>query len=154
MGAIEVEYEGTEEFLRDHLPDFLTTISELHAGSGERDAYDEQADEPRDNGKSPASIYGTTATLAGKLKCTSGPDLAIAAAARLTLGVHQDSFTRQNIHAEMKSARSYYKQNMTSNLSKILEGLVKAGKFNEISKDTYSLAQTERDRIEAILGNI
>ena len=79
--------------------------------------------------------------------------MAIAAAARLVFGHKRDSFSRQELHGEMKSARSFYKQNMAGNLSKILEGLVKAGKLNEVSKDTYALAQAEHSRIEALLGN-
>ena len=40
MGEIEVEYEGTESFLRDELPQLLAAVSKLHhdsaGASGER----------------------------------------------------------------------------------------------------------------------
>ena len=33
LGAIEVEYEGSEQFLKEELPQLLTAVSELYAKS-------------------------------------------------------------------------------------------------------------------------
>ncbi len=153
MGAIEIEYEGSEEFLRADLPELLSAVSELYHRSreAESDAEVDEDIQTRDAGGS--SNHGTTTSIAAKLRCESGPDLALAAAARLVFSLKQETFSRQELNNEMKSARSYYKQNMTGNLSKILEGLMKAGKLNEVSRDTYALAQAEHSRIEALLGN-
>ena len=154
MGAIEVEYEGSEEFLKTELPELLTAVSELYNKAKETEQEGEEETGTAAGGPhSGGSTLGTTTSIAAKLKSDSGPDLALAAAARLVLGLKQDSFTRQELLKEMQSARSYYSKSMSGNLTKILDGLVKGDKFNEVSKDRYSLAQSERSRIEAQLAN-
>jgi hypothetical protein len=151
MGRTEVEYEGSEEFIRSELPDLLAVISEIiHRG---RHAEPEEEEQTQVGEERRTTNPGTTASIAAKLKCNSAPDLALAAGARLVFGLKQEAFSRQVLLQEMQSARSYYKQTMSGNLSKTLEGLVKTGKLNEVSTDTYSLAQAERSRIEAILAN-
>jgi hypothetical protein len=34
MGAIEIDYEGSEEFLKEELPSLLKTVSDLYKSSG------------------------------------------------------------------------------------------------------------------------
>jgi hypothetical protein len=153
MGDIEIEYEGSEEFLRAELPELLSAVSELyHKTSSDEPAPEGKGSEGGDDHNG-APHVGTTATIAARLQCESGPDLALAAAGRIVLGLKREAFTRQELHAEMKSARSFYSKNMGSNLSSILNGLVKAGKFNEVSSGNYTLAQADRTRIESLLGD-
>lgn len=146
MGAIEVEYEGSEAFLKDELPDLLSAVSKLYRESGAAGA-DANLDLNADTGAG-SFATGTTGGIAAKLGCTSGSDLIIAAAAKLALIDKQQSFPRKTLHEEMKTASSYYNKNYGPNLSKYLTALVKAGRLNEPAKDRYSLSPAERQKIE------
>jgi hypothetical protein len=86
------------------------------------------------------------------LGATSGPELAIAAAARLTFVKKQDKFTRREIDTEMKSATTYYSKNMSSNLSSSLTTLVKGKRLNQIEKDVYALSANEKATLEVKLA--
>lgn len=94
-------------------------------------------------------IQGTTATLAAKLGGGSGPELMMSAAARLTFVLGKEKFHRKDLLDEIKSASSYYKSSYSSNLSSLLDGLIKAGKLMEPSKDNYSLSAESLKSIEA-----
>jgi hypothetical protein len=87
MGPIEVEYEGSEEFLKQELPDLLRAVTTLYKDSGITEV---QGDSP--DGASATGLQGTTATYAAKLGGGTGPELAIAAAARLRIGLGLGTF--------------------------------------------------------------
>ena len=153
MGEIEVEYEGTESFLRDELPELLAAVSKLHHDSA--GASGDRSKKVRNGGGPKEDLKGTTGTLAGKLSCKvgSGKELITAAAARLTFVLNKDSFTRAELLAEAKTATSYYKKGVANNLSNTLDGLVKSDDFTEIAKGTYSLSATKREELETRLAS-
>jgi hypothetical protein len=148
LGPVEVEYEGSEEFLKKELPDLLSAISKLYKESGLPSSGQPPIGQLGTGG---TTLAGTTATIAAKLNVSSGPDLAVAAAARMTLGLGQGSFTRDQLLIEMKSASSYCKKNYISNLSNTLNGLVKSGKFVETAKDNYALSPNTKSEMESRL---
>lgn len=148
-GQVEVEFEGSETFLKTELLDIVTKLSELHGTTS-------------DLGGPPFTKGGTrlaggvglsTASIAAKLGCGSGPDLVLAAAAHLTLSQAAEAFTRQELNREIRAARAYYKKSYSSNLTKYLDAFVKSGKFNEPSTGTYSLAAAARKEMEARLAS-
>jgi hypothetical protein len=157
IGSVEVEYEGTDDFLRDELPLLLDKLATLGArvptsgqpGGENRPETDKQVGGDRhlggDSGP-PANSgavntgLGTCSTVAATLGAKTGPELAMAAAARMIIGDSRTSFTRKELLDEMKSATAYYNKNYGSNLSSTITGLVKAKKFREVAKDTYGLA--------------
>lgn len=151
IGEVEIEYEGSEEFLKQELPQLLTTAMEL------RKAADASGSKAGAGGgeKKGASPLGaaTTATIAARLKVKSGPDLLIAAAARLTLIQNKDTFTRQELLAEMQTASSYYKKSYSNNLSSYLSGCVSSGDLTETARHTYALGATKKESLEAQLAN-
>lgn len=152
LGAIEIEYEGSEEFLKEELPALLKAVSDLYKSSG---ALIEEVRPPANpaTGSSVANnIQGTTATLAAKLGGGSGPDLAMCAAARLTFVSNKEKFHRKELLEEMKSASNYYNSNYAKNLTVLLGNLVKAGKLMEPSKDNYSLSADSLKNIGAQLA--
>lgn len=153
MGTIEVEYEGSEEFIRTDLPNLLTSLISFHDRINEMDHSSQPDKFTQLSNKDKVSNHGTTSSIAALIGCDSGPELAIAAAARLVFSCERDEFTRQELHEEMKTAKQYYGKNIGSNLSTTLHNLVKAGKLKETATDTYSLAKSEYSRIEALLGN-
>jgi len=142
IGEIEVEYEGPESFLKEELPNLLTTVSKLYEDNGHTVASaPEGKPAPGMVAKPKAKFSGTTKTIAGRLGCKSGPDLAIAAAARLTLVKQEDSFSRAALHTEMKGATSYYKKSYGNNLTKNLDSLVKSGRLVEPATGKFALAR-------------
>lgn len=126
IGQVEIEYEGPEEFLKSEMPKILQEVQKLHA-------LPEM--EPSDGGSGAGGfgqshgqggITGTTGAIAAKLKASSGPDLIIAAAAKLSFVDKLDHIPRKMFLDEMKSATGYYKATYRANLSGYLERLVKS----------------------------
>lgn len=143
FGAIEVEYEGSETFLKEELPLLLAAVSDLYSKS--KGALDSTTAEsfPIATATQPSAdqkkIEATTGSIAAKLIVKSGPDLVLAAAARLTFVLGLMTFSRQKLADEMKTASAYYKRTYLGNLTQSLNNLVKEGKLNEPTKGNYAL---------------
>lgn len=157
IGPIEIEYEGSEAFLKEELPALIAAVSDLHNKSAASDYVELQESGDEDAGANPPSskVNGlslTTGSIAARLGASSGPELVLAAAARLTFFLGEETFTRAQITAEMKSAAAYYKQTYTKNLSGSLNRLVKEGKMFETSKGKYSVSASTRSSMESRLA--
>lgn len=152
MGAIEIEYEGSESFLKEELPALLTAVSDLYKSSGPLTIASNIKDETIDISGLNKKFEGTTATLAAKLGGGSGPELLMSAAARIHFVLNKEKFHRKELLEEIKTASNYYKPAYMSNLTSLLNGLVKTGKFMEPSKDNYSLSADSLKNIGAKLA--
>lgn len=161
LGAIEVEYEGSEAFLKEELPALLGAVAELYQKSGSSHSLDlKQSEAPSsaqitDSNSAPkvgGQIQMTTGAIAARLQVKSGGDLVIAAAARLALVENQESFSRQRLIQEMKSAASYFRKTYISNLSATLKTLLKEGRLNEPAKDTYALTALSDQELRSRLA--
>lgn len=147
LGAIEVEYEGSETFLKEELPQLLTAVSDLYTKShplieSPLSAQNASVNSPigtNANAVNQPKIEATTGSIAAKLNCKSGPELVMAAAARLTFSLQTPTFARQRISDEMKTASAYYKASYMKNLTASINSLVKDGKLNEPSQGNYAL---------------
>lgn len=156
LGAIEVEYEGSETFLKEELPQLLSAVSDLYAKSrptlevpsSSQNTFANAATVSSANAGNVSKLEATTGSIAAKLGCKSGPELVMAAAARLTFVLQTATFARQKIIDEMKTASAYYKSTYVSNLSSSLNNLVKDGKLNEPSQGNYALTATSLKDLE------
>ncbi|HLD70242.1 MAG TPA: hypothetical protein VJA17_05700 [Candidatus Omnitrophota bacterium] len=74
MGQFEVECEGSEQFLKQELPELIKNVSQLWNLSLLQNKSEGE-------GYSNKDISLSTNNIAAKLKCKSGPDLVIAASA-------------------------------------------------------------------------
>lgn len=81
-------------------------------------------------------------SVADRLSVKSGPELVIAAAAYLQIIEGKQSFTRKELLSAMKSATSYYNQNIGSNLGSSLKSL-STSKLNQLNNGTYALKSHE-----------
>ena len=153
MGDVEVEYEGSEEFLRDELKSLLSAVLDLHKEHGNSVLSDDLSTKREKGVGSSNNFTGTTNTVAAKLSSSSGTDLVIAAAAQLCLVSGNDSFNRATLLKEMQTAKSYYKTTYCNNLSKYLKSLVSTDRLREVAKDTYSLSAKERKTLETKLDS-
>ncbi len=143
IGAVEVEYEGTEEFLKKELPELLAAVAKLYRTSAT--TPDEEGDLSAVAPTSAAAkMKGTTGSIAAKLGAGSGSGLIMAAAARLTFVSKQESFTRKQLLDEMKSASGYYRKTYRDNLSSYLKNLVKDRQLVEEAAGRYSVPANAR----------
>ena len=150
-GSIEVEFEGSEEYMKDELPALVELLYSL--GPMESSESEEEALElPASSDTSKQKIQMTTNTIASKLGVKSGNELVMAACAHLTFAKGVDTFSRGNILAEMKLASNFYKANMRSNLSSTLKTLLKQNKLLETSTDTYALEASIKSQLESQLN--
>jgi len=81
-------------------------------------------------------------SVADRLSVKGGPELVIAAAAYLQVVEGKQSFSRKELLETMKSATSYYNQNIGSNLSAALKSL-SGSKLNQLNNGTYALKSHE-----------
>lgn len=154
IGQLEVEYEGKASFLQDELLNLMEKLTGFY--TKHKEAIPIEPSQAQTGGAGSGSSLGefdhSTNTIATHLNATSGPELAIAAAAYLAHVKKKDTFTRQEINNEMKSATTYYNANMSTNLSKALNTLVKSKRLNQVSKGVYALSATEKKALEAKLA--
>ena len=94
----------------------------------------------------------TTGSIAAKLQVTSGPELIVAAAGRLALIEGKDTYTRQQILDEMKTAAGYYKKTYSNNLSASLQRLVSDRKLVETAANTFALAPVTKADLSSKLA--
>ena len=157
IGSVELEYEGSDDFLKEELPLLLDKLYALAPASADRgqsgsDFRDENDGVGSGVGASNSSV-GTTSSIAADLQAKTGSDLALAAAIRLALGLGKSSFSRKELLTEMQSATSYYNKNMSSNLSKMLTAMVKDKTVREVAKDTFSLSADKKREMEKLFGS-
>lgn len=156
LGAIEVEYEGSETFLKEELPQLLSAVSDLYARSratlelpsASQNTSANAAPGSNTNVGNQPKLEATTGSIAAKIGCKSGPELVMAAAARLTFVIQSTTFARQKIIDEMKTASAYYKATYLKNLTSYLNNLVKDGKLNEPSQGNYALTAASLKDLE------
>ena len=153
VGPIEVEYEGTEEFMREELPELLAGVANLHkAAELPALSVDAPAGVSAEPAKRPASLDMTTNTIAARLGASSGQDLLVAAAAHLTLVKGGDTFTRAELSAEMKGATGYFKESYAKNLTSYIQGAIKADKIMGRSNGSYALSGSLSESLRSRLG--
>jgi hypothetical protein len=148
VGDVEVDFEGTEDFIKKEIPVLLAAMAKhAHTNGGGTPNTSSTSGATSNSGK----LVGTTATLAGKLKVKSGTDLLVAAAARLTFVSNTPEFTRQQLLDEAKGASGYYKSSVSNNLTKLLNALVKSGDFLEPKRGSYALGANKKAELEKSL---
>ena len=153
MGDIEIEYEGSEDFVKSELLSLVSQVASLYRESGLGAASMEaSATGERDSTAEPR-ISLTTGAIASKLGVKTGSDLAIAAAAHLTLVKGVSPFTRDQLRDEMKTAKSHYRKSYSGNLSRYLETLLRADVLVESAEDTYALTAHKKRDLEGTLAS-
>jgi hypothetical protein len=141
VGAIEIEFDGEPDFLRDEVPKLLKALSALAKEAPAKEVKEAGAS----SGEAPFSggVQLTTNSIAAKLGVKSGSDLAIAAALELTRMKKKDRFSRQELLDSMKTANSYYRSTYLNNLSSTISRLIKDQRLLEPVKGHFSLSANE-----------
>lgn len=119
LGVIEIDFEGTEDYIRNELPNLFELICTYAPTPNDVESeYEEVEELPENPDPGKQIIQMTTNTIAAKLGVKTGSDLVLAACAHLCLVKGADTFERKNILVEMQTASNYYKQIHSKNLSK------------------------------------
>jgi hypothetical protein len=148
-GTFEIEYEGAEEFFRSEFLGIAEEIrNRLSDASGAEPEAVVSASLARQSERVPSTSTGTTRSIAARLSAKTGPDLLLAAAARLNIVEDRDRFRRQDLLEEIKTASGYFKANMAKNLSQNLKTLIKDGKLIELANEVYTLSAGARTDLE------
>jgi hypothetical protein len=152
IGEVEIDYEGTEEFLKQELPQLLKTAMELHraAGADNKSGSSGSSDGRKGGAGVPAL---TTGSIAAKLNATSGLDLLLAAGAHLTLVAKKETFSRQELLTEMQNASGYYKKSFSKNLTSYLNSALTDQKLTETAKNIFALSAKTRAELEGQLAD-
>ena len=155
VGSTEIEFEGSEDYMRQELPALVELLSEIASTDVDEDADENEAAELVQASGDPNKqrLELTTNTIAAKLGAKTGTDLALAACAHICLVKGVDSFNRKHIFGEMKLATNYYKKSYGGNLSIYLKSLVTNSKILETAEDTYALHATEKANLEKRLAS-
>lgn len=147
VGSMSLEYEGDENFFRDEVGKFIerftaqaTKAPSSPAGGGA--APGQHTPAPK------GGISHSTNTVAKLLNAQTGPDLIMAAVAKIIVVDGKDTADRATITSEMKKATSYYKKTYTSNLSNSLDNLTKADSLRLVADNVYGLPAKMRETLE------
>ena len=154
---VEVRYVGHVGFLNDHLLEVLERTAHLRSGLEELNANDspleiEHQGLPESEESVQEALAHTTISIASRLSVKTGPDLIVAAAAKLTLVDHRERFSRHELVTEMKAAAAYYKKTYNNNLTQYLQRLEKADRLRSGGKNLYALSTAERSSLHALLS--
>jgi len=152
VGQVTVEFEGSEEFIKDGLFNLVKDLSELD--SNQQRISPEVIHLSSDNGENleventSSIIEGTINSIAAKLNVSSGPELIIAAACHLHFVKNQPKFNRTDLLEQCKEAPNYFKKSHSGNFSQNINSLVKNNKLIEVSKDVFSIPAQEIEELK------
>lgn len=152
VGGAEAEFEGDPSFLKTEFANLVDEIAKtfegLPKGILEGGALESAATASRSD-----ELGHSTNTIASAMDAKTGPDLALAAAAHLTLVRAQDRFSRKELLAEMQGAATFYNQNYSGNLSKILTNLTRGKRLNLVGTNMFALPKAVREEyVETLKG--
>jgi hypothetical protein len=150
-GRLEVSYEGEQAYIENGLLDFISALTEKAAAAETNDTPAPPAPNSSQGGSS--KIGHTTSQVAQVTNATTGPDLAMAAMAHLTLAMGRDKVQRGEVLAEMRDAGAFYKDTYSSNLTSILNGLVKKKLLSPVGNNVFALPNAVRKDFEEKLAH-
>jgi hypothetical protein len=147
LGRLELDFEGSEDFIKQELMTVLAQLKTL--GALDIDGDDDAGGDGKPKSKVKLDDELTTSTIAGKIGVDSGPELVMAAMIRLTMVGNAAKATREAITAEMRGATAYFKETYTNNLTSTLRRLVTGQRLNDLGSNSYSIPAPERTKLEA-----
>lgn len=147
FGDWEIDYEGEPSFLKSELPKLITDLAKAANVEPPKKNPDKGQSAATDGGK----VQATTKAIAAAMNYDSGPDLIKAALAHLQLVKGQESATRAQIMAEMKTVSQKYKPSMDTNFSKQINSLMPES-VNEPQPKQYCLKDEALNEIRAAVA--
>jgi hypothetical protein len=146
------EVEGSEEFVAATLPKVMEEYAALRKNPPPTPAISAGHSQTTPMATAMPAVDASTNTIASMIDAKTGSDLALAAIAQIQLVQRKPSAGRRDILEEMKGAITFYRDSFSGNLTTSLDTLAKSKRINMIAKDTFSLANAERQRFERLLA--
>ena len=150
LGHLTVEVDASRSFIRNDFLEVLRDLQELAVAAPGTTLANVYAESPADSSGEPR-LDLTTGSIAAALNVRTGSELAVAAAAKLTLVDGRQRFSRRDLMAEMRTAGSYFKKTYSSNFSNYLNTLLKERRLIESSAGVFALAEATRREIQQSL---
>ena len=155
LNGLSLEFDGPENFFKGEIIQFIEAASKLAGPAPQvKGSTGSAGHSPSDTGPQiPAGAIPnhSSNTIAKLLDAKTGPDLIMAAVAKVIIVDKKDTANRSEIVGEMKKASSYYKKTYNNNLSKYLETLTKSDSLRLASENNYGLPAKMREQIEGKL---
>lgn len=180
-GDTEVEYEGSEQFLKTELSSLLRAASSFPSGarrqapspspggaagrrrtvggkpaaakrSGRKTSAPVAAVDKAAVGRDADAPKSGTAAIAARIGCRHGTDLVLAASAQLNLRAGRKTFSRAALLGEMKTAAQYYKPVDGKNLSRYLKNLIRERQLNQPRPGIYALTAGAKREMAKLLA--
>ncbi|WP_339862833.1 hypothetical protein [Thalassospira alkalitolerans] len=151
MGSIEIEYEGSSDFLKQEIFDLVEAVSKLHQVSHD-DGLNSLIKGPEyieNLAGVGEKIEGSCNEIAKKLSAKNGTELIFAASSKLYFVDCKERFTYEEIRSEMNSASNYVNEAMKKNFAQNLKSVVKQDRLKDLGGKTYSLAAAKIDETRA-----
>lgn len=148
FGDMEIDFEGSEQFLKDEFLELIKTIHGLAKESGV-DIFQKNMRQTDSVGNTDSVAGLGINTIAQKLGVSTGPDLTMAAAIKLDLVDGKTKFTTKELTSEMRKATSYFKETYAKNTTSNLSSLIKAGKLNDVGSGNYSVPANVKGELTA-----
>jgi len=155
LGSVEVEYEGDQEFDKKKILGLVEDVVHIYESSGKKSGGGLAVAQEGTGGETNkrTSIQLTTGNIAKKLGLGKGKDLFLAACAYLDFVAHEESFNKDAIVSQARTATSLFKASShAKNSGAYIEKLVDGNKLNEIAKDTYAISDETKAELKAKLG--
>ena len=152
VGALEVSYDGDQGYIDKGLLDLVRELGALPLAASPPPPNPTPQDAAPEAGKGSPAVGHTTSQIAAVTTIKSGGDMALAAAAHLTLAKGQATFTRAELYDEMKGANGFVTASHLKNLTPALGLLVKNKRLTPVSKDRYSLPAGVKKEFEMKLS--
>ncbi len=160
LNELEIECEGRESFLVSDLPDLLSRVSKELEGYQGTALAPTRAPAPEGDGSAaedsaafvrerPSAV--TTNTIATRMGAKKASDLLRAASVHLIVVDGRETFSRQELLEEAKTAKSHYKVTVSKNLTATIKGLIERNVLNETAPGTYTLTPGEEERMRKFL---
>ena len=154
IGSLSFSGEGEQTWVTEQFDKILAKVPELlkqapnlvSPSSGSANGGGQQSRQ------SAGIAKGTVAAIAAKLGVATGPELIMAAAAKLTFVDGKDSFSRKSLLEAMKTATNYYKQTYSNNLSKYLKTVQQDQRLTEHAADQFALTAAEKTKLESLVA--
>jgi hypothetical protein len=150
IGPVEIEIEGDEIADKRDVLELASAAAELYKEKGL--VNDQPASLVESTERTKLRIQGSTASIASRLNCISGPELVIAAAARITFVDGEEWIEPHQLLSEMKQAGAHYEASYQAELRKDIEELIDTGKLIEVSPNLFALTATMRRELHRALA--
>ena len=152
-GDIEVDFEGSEEFLKGELPGLIKTVAQLRSPAGATRPPVSRSGSGAGSVASSELGELSVSTIAQKLGVKSGAELIMAAA--LSFGVAgSTAFTKKQLRTRCREATTFFRSAYANNFDNYVARLVKGGRLNHTGGENYALPATEQQSLAATIAAV